>query len=104
MCRVTTAAALGFHWHVFIDEGAGLVRMALGADSIAGGQCSRLPKSRCSVDVVAITALDKTLVDPMVVWFGKISFRGCMTSVAEFWLRNSQKVLGLLCVVRRMTI
>ena len=104
MWRVATAAALGFYWHVFIDEGARFVRMALGANGIAGRQGPYLPKSRRSMHVMAVTALDEAFFDSMVVWFGKISLRGCVTSVAEFWRGYCQQMLWFLCIVWRVAI
>ena len=102
--RVTTAAAFGLHWHMFIDEGAGFVRVALGADGIPAGQRPHLPESRRSVHVVAVTALDKTFVDSMVVRLGEVSLRRGVTPIAELWLRHCQQVLWFLRVVRRVTI
>ena len=102
--RMTTAAALGLYWHVFIDKRTGLVRMALGADGIPGGQCPYLSESCRSVHVMAVTALDKAFVDSMVVGLGEVSLRGCVASVAELWLRCSEQVLGFFGIVRGVTI
>ena len=102
--RMTTAAALGLYWHVFIDKRTGLVRMALGADGIPGGQCPYLSESCRSVHVMAVTALDKAFVDSMVVGLGEVSLRGCVASVAELWLRCSEQVLRFFGIVRGVTI
>lgn len=84
--RVATGAAFGFHWYVFVDKRTRLVRMALGADGIPGGQRPYLPESRRSMDVVTVTALNQAFVDAMMVGFGEISLRGRVASVAEFRL------------------
>ena len=104
MRRVTTAAALGFYWHVLIHKRTRLVRMAFGADGIPAGQGPYLPESRRSVHVVAITALDKPFVDSMVVGFGEVSLRGCVASVAEIGLGFCQQVFRFLRIMRGVTI
>ena len=102
--RVTTAAALGFDWHVFVDKRTCFVRMALGAHCVPAGQGPYLPEGRRSVDVVAVTALDKPFVDSMVVRFGKISLGGRVASVAEFRLGYCQQVFWFLGVMRGVTV
>ena len=102
--RVTTATALSFDRHVFIDEGARFFRMALGANGIPGGQGPYLPESCRSVDVVAVTALDKAFLNSMVIRFGEISLGGRMASVAEFWLGYCQQVFWFLGVMRGVTV
>ena len=104
MWRVTTAAALGFYRYVFIHEGARFVRMALGANGIAGGQGPYLPEGRRSVDVVAVTALDKAFVYSMVVRLREVSLRGCMAPIAQLGLRDCQQVLRFCRIVWRVTI
>lgn len=88
--RMTTAAALGLYWHMFINKRTRLVRMALGADGIPGRQSPYLPEGRCSVDVMAVAALDKPFVDSMMVGLGKIRLRGRVTPVTELGLRRNQ--------------
>lgn len=102
--RVATAATLGLHWHVFIDKWTSFIRVTLGADSIPAGQGPYLPESRCSVHVVAVTALDKAFVDPMVVRFGEVSLRGGVTAVAQLGWCYCEQMLRFLCVVRRVTV
>jgi len=101
---MTTAAALGLYWHMFIDEGAGFVRVALGADGIPAGQRPYLPESRRSMHVMAVTALDKAFLDSMVVGLAEVCLRGCVASVAELGLRRSEQVFRFFGIVRRVTI
>jgi hypothetical protein len=56
------------------------------------------------MDVVAVAALDETFVDAMMIWLREISFGGDMTSIAEFGLCLSEKVLRLFGVVLRVTV
>ena len=86
MRRVTTAAAFSFYWYVLINKRTGLICVALGADRVAGRQGPHLSESRCSMDVVAVAALDKAFVDSMVVGLGEVSLRRCVAAIAEFWL------------------
>ena len=104
MWRVTTAATLGFYWHVFVDKGTCFVRMAIGTDGISGRQGPHLPESRRSMHVMAVTALDKAFVHSMVVRLGEVRLRGSVTAIAELGLRRYKQMLGFLCVVWRMTI
>ena len=104
MWGVTTAAALGLYWHMFIDERTGFVRMALGTDGIPGGQGPYLSESRCSVHVVAVTALDKAFVHSMVVGLGEVSLGRCVAVIAELGLRYCQQMLRCLRVMGGVTI
>jgi hypothetical protein len=56
------------------------------------------------VDVVAVAALDQTLVDPMTIWFREVCFDRDMTSVAKIRLCPNEQVLGLPRVVRRVAV
>ena len=102
--RVATAAALGLHRHMLVDEGPLLVDMALVANGIPGRQGPRLPHSRCPMRVVAVIALHQTLVDPVVIGLGKICFGGRMASVAQLGLALNEQVVFFLGMVGRVAI
>ena len=78
--------------------------MTLGADSIAGRQCPYLPERGRSVHVVAVAALHQSFVNPMVIRFAKVCFRGCVAAIAELRLCDRQQVLRRLRVVRGVTV
>src|ERR1700739_2684311 len=84
--RVTTAAALSFHWYMLINERALLIGMALDATRVPGRHRPHLPERRGAVDVVAIAALDETFVYSMVKRLREVGLGGRMASVAKFGL------------------
>ena len=57
MGGVATGTTLSFHWHVFVDEGAALIGVALGTNEIPVRQFAHLPQPGGAMDVVTITAL-----------------------------------------------
>src|SRR5579872_4025006 len=84
MRRVATGAALGFHRYMLVDERSLLVDVALVTDRIPVWQGSPLLHRPCTMRIMAITALHQTLVDPVVIGFGKICLcRGveCVTQL-----------------------
>jgi hypothetical protein len=56
--RVTTAATLGFHRYMLVDERSLLVDVALVANGISAWQGAHLADSSSPVRVMAVTALD----------------------------------------------
>ena len=56
------------------------------------------------MDVVAIAALDESLVDTMAIRLREVCFDRDMTSIAEIGLCANEQMLGLFCVVRRMAV
>ena len=71
---------------MLVDERPLLVDMALVANGIAAGQSPHLPHGRGPVRVMAVIALHQTLVDPVVIGFGKICLGRSMASVAQLGL------------------
>ena len=104
MRRVATAAALGLHRYMLVDERALLVDVALVADEIAAGEGLQLTDGSRPMRVVAVVALHQTLVDPVVIGFGKICFGRGMASVAQLRLLLNQQMLLFLGVMRRVAI
>ena len=102
--RVATAAALGLHRHVLVNEGSLLVDMALVANRIPARQGPHLPKGGRAVGIVAVVALHQAFVDPVVKGFGKISFGCGMAPVAQLGLALDQQMLLFLGVMRRMAV
>src|SRR5208282_3098122 len=96
---VTSAAAFGLHRHMLVDEGSLLIDVALVADEIAAGQRPQLKDSSGPMRVVAVVALHQTLVDPVVIGFGKICLGRGVACVAQLGLALDQQVLFVLSVM-----
>ena len=101
---MAAAAALGLYRHVFIHEWPAFVDVALVADKITAGEVVHLAQRRRAVNVMAIAALDKSFLDPVVIGFGKIRLRRAMAAVTELRRRLGQKTLRLFGVVRGMAV
>ena len=56
------------------------------------------------MNVVAVAALDKAFVHPMVIRLSEIGFGGNMTSVAETGLCSNEEVLRFFSVMRRVAV
>lgn len=90
MGRVTTAATLGLHRDMFVDERPLLVDVALVTNGIAAGQGPRLAHGRRPMRVMAVVALHQALVDPVVIGLGKIRHGRSVASVAQLGLALNQ--------------
>jgi hypothetical protein len=102
--RVTTAAALGLHGYVFVDEWALFVGVALDTNRVPAGHSPHLAEGGSAVDVMAVTALNESFVHTMVIRLREVGLRGGMTSVAKSgWCLNEQ-MLRFFGVMRRVTI
>jgi len=102
--RMTTRAALGLDRQVLEHEGPLLVGVALDASRIAASRTTHIPKSAGAMEIVAICALHKTLIHPMVEGFGKLRLRGCMTLVAELRLAPREQAMLFLGVMWRVAV
>jgi hypothetical protein len=54
--------------------------------------------------VVAVTTLNQSLINAMVIWFRKVSFGGDVAAKAKSRLRVDQQVLRFCRVVRRVAV
>ena len=104
MRGVTTGATFRLYRNMLIDERPLLVGMALCANRVAAGECSRLPKGCGAVGVVAIAAPKESFVNPVVIRLGKVSLGGSMASVAEIGLSSHQQERRFLRVMRGVAI
>ena len=104
MGRVTTAAALSLHRHMFINERALLVGVALDTNRIPARHSPHLAEGGSAVDVMAVAALDQAFVYSMVIRLREVGLRGCMTSVAEAGLCTNEEMLRFFGVMRRVAI
>jgi len=102
--RMASAAALGLHRDVLVNEGPLLVHMALVADGIPARQGSQLPHGRRAMRVMAVNALHQTLVDAVVIGFGEIRLGRGMASVAQLGLALDQQALLFLGVMGGVAI
>jgi hypothetical protein len=102
--RMTTAAAFGFHGHMLVNEGPLLVDVALVADGITAREVLDLPQCSRSMRIMAVVALHQTLIDPVMIRFGKIRFGLGMASVTQLWLILDEKVLFFLGMMGGMAI
>src|SRR5262249_32886901 len=84
--RVATTATFCLHRHMFVNKRSFLVDMTVVANAVATRHCPYLAESGCAVNVVAVAALDQSLIDPMVIWFGEVSLLRSMASVAQIGL------------------
>ena len=80
-------ASLGFYRRVLKNERAGLVSVAIEADLVLRCRRAKLTGKEAAMRVMAITACDQALIDPMVHGFYKIGFNFKMAAVAELRLR-----------------
>jgi hypothetical protein len=102
--HMTTGAAFGFDWQVLEYERPLLVPMALEADLILFGASSQLLGQEPAVLVVAVTALNQTLLDPVAEWpieFG--SYLGVALVAQLGLLFDEQRLLNLGFVGRMAT-
>src|SRR5947209_11205090 len=97
MRGMATAATIGFHRHMLVDERPLLVDVALVTNRISAGQSSDLPHCRRSMRVVAVIALHEPFVHPMVIRLREIRLRGLMAPVANLRFALSQQELLFLC-------
>jgi hypothetical protein len=104
MRRVATTAALSLDRYMFKNEWSLFVGVALHTNRVSTRHGSHLAESGGAVGVVAIAALDKAFVHPMVIRLRKVGLRGCMTSVAETRLSSNEEMLRLFGVMRRMAV
>jgi len=102
--HVATAAALGLHRYVLVDERPLFVDVALVADGVPARQGPQLTRGRRSVRIVTVVALHQAFVDPVVIGFGKICLGRDMASVAQLGLILDQQVLFFLGVMRRVAV
>ncbi len=91
--RMTTRTALGLDREVLEHEAPLLLGMALGTGHIAISRTAHIPKSAGAMEIVAICALHKTLVHPMVEGFGELRLGRRMTLVAELRLAPREQAM-----------
>jgi len=93
-------AALDLDGRMFVNKRTLLVRVALEADRILGGGSPHLLRFDCAVYVVAIAALNQTLVDAVVKGHFEFSFFIDVAAVTKFRLGFHQEELFRRRVVR----
>src|SRR5208282_734039 len=101
---MATAAAFGLHRHMLVDERSLLIGMALVANRIAARQSPQLPYGGCPMRVMAVTALNYSLIDAVVIRLGEIRFRRGMAAVAELRRALDQQVFTFFGVMGRMAV
>lgn len=104
MRRVTTAATLGFHRHMFEDKWSLFIGVALVADRVPARQRPDLAHGSGAVDVVTVVTLNQPFIDTVVVRLSKIRFGGNVAAVTKLRLTGNQQMLFFLGMVRRMTV
>jgi len=80
---VTGTAAFGFDRNMFKNEGSLLVSVALVTGCIAARKSLNLAQGGGAVYVVAVIALDQTLVDAVMVGLGEVCFLRHVTAVTQ---------------------
>jgi len=98
--QMARLAALDLDGRMFVNKRSLLVRVALEADRILRRGCPHLLGFDCAVYVVAIAALNQTLVDTVVKRHFEFSFFIEVAAVAKFRLSFHQEELFRCRVVR----
>jgi hypothetical protein len=101
---MATGAAFGLHWHMFVDERTLFIDMALVAYGVATGQAPQLPHGSRPVRIVAVHTLHQTLIDAVVIGFGKVRLSGDVAAVTQLGLLSDEQELFFLSVMGRVTI
>jgi hypothetical protein len=84
--RMTAGTTFRFHRQVLKNERALLVGVALDADGIAAGHVSHIPQRARAMKIVAIRALHKAFIHPVVVRLGEVRLGRRVTAVTELRL------------------
>lgn len=100
MGRVATAATFRFYRHMLVYKWPAGICVALGADSVSAGQSFHLPQRCSAVRVMAIAAVQQTLIYAVVIGFGKVGLGRGMAAIALFRLFLNQQILGSFSVMR----
>lgn len=104
MRRMATGAALCLDRHMFVHKRTTCIGVALNACSISAGQRLGLAESGGAVNVMAVTALNESLIYAMVIRPGKICLGRGMARIALRGLFLDEQMLRLLRVVRRVAV
>ena len=90
------SAALGLHGRVFEYPRPLKISMAFVADGVLFLRSVHGARHGATVYVMAIGALEQTLVDPVAEGFTEVSLLLCMAAIAEKWLLLDQQLPGFL--------
>lgn len=104
MRRVATGAAFCLDRYMFIHKRTTCIGVALNAYSISAGHGLGLAESGGAVNVVAVTALNESLIYAMMVRPGKVSLGSGMARIALRGLFLDEQMLRLLRVMRRVAV
>ncbi len=91
--QMARLAALNLNGRMFVNKRTLLVRVAFEADRILRGGSPHLLRFDCAVYVVAIAALNQTLIDPVVKGHFEFSFLVEVAAVTKFRLSFHQQEL-----------
>jgi len=89
---------------MFVNERTLFVGVTFEADSVSLRHSLNLAQRGRAMHIMAITALNQSLINSMVKWFRKISFGSDVAAKAKSRLRVNQQVLGFCRVVGRVAI
>lgn len=104
MRSVATGATLSLNRHMFVNKGTTGISVALYADRIPAGLGFDLAKGSCAVNVVAVAAMNESLIYAMVVRPGKLGLCRGMARIALRGLLLDEKMLWLPGVVGRVAV
>jgi hypothetical protein len=104
MRRVAARATLRLDRYMFVDKWPLFIRVAFKTDSVSLRQSANLAQRRRSMDVVAVTALNQSLINAMMMWLRKVRFRRDVAPKAKSRLRVNQQMFRFCRVVGRMTV
>ena len=104
MRRVATGAAFGLDRNMFVHERTSSIGVALDAGSVSARQGLDLAKRGSAMNVMAVTAMNESLIYAMVIGPGKLGFSRGMARIALRELFLDEEMLWLLRVMGRMAI
>jgi len=101
---VTGTAAFGFDWNMLEHERSLLVGVAFVTSCVAARKSLHLAQGCGPVYVMAVTTLDQSFVDAVMVRLCEVCFLRNVTAVTKRWLGPHKQMLLFLGVVRRMAV
>jgi len=102
--RVAGNAAFCLDGRVLIDEGTLLFCVAFETNGVLGGSGTKLPLHEPTMRVMAIIALDETLVHAMMKRPVELLFRFKVTAITKLRLLIAQQVFCNFRMMRRMAL
>ena len=104
MGRVASGAAFCLDRNMFVYERTAGIGVTLRASRISVGLGLDLTKRGGAVNIVAVTAMNESFIDAMVIGPGKLSLCSCMARIALRGLFLNEQMLRLFRMMWRMAV